>query len=108
MFIGVICSILLFFGFIDFLLRLINRFAMGLFMIVELARFLIDVLISNYLQARRPKLPLTAISNEVFVYKPSKSLTPAGHPYSTADDDPQKFFISGAPKRTLTLSLNLQ
>ncbi|KAM7369085.1 hypothetical protein PAMP_013382 [Pampus punctatissimus] len=43
----------------------------------------------------RPNLPLTAISNKVFSYKPLKPFTPLGKPYSMDDDNPYKYFISG-------------
>ncbi|KAM8744327.1 ciliary microtubule inner protein 2B [Acanthopagrus schlegelii] len=46
-------------------------------------------------QFERPKPPLIAISNQVIDYKPLKSFTPAGKPYSMDDDDPCKCFISG-------------
>nr|XP_046231765.1 protein FAM166B isoform X2 [Scatophagus argus] len=43
----------------------------------------------------RPKLPLTAVSDKVFIYKPLKSLTPTLSPYLMDADDPHKYFISG-------------
>ncbi|KAI3362350.1 hypothetical protein L3Q82_012652, partial [Scortum barcoo] len=49
---------------------------------------------SSNQRSERPKLPLTPISSNV-IYKPLKSFTPTGKPYSMADDDPYKFFISG-------------
>ncbi|MEQ2240360.1 hypothetical protein ILYODFUR_014012 [Ilyodon furcidens] len=48
----------------------------------------------------RPKPPLMAVSDNIFLYKPLKPFMPSGNPYQMDEDDPQKYFISGIEHKT--------